>query len=164
MKKFIKVSFFILGIFTLFIAINKLVYRDMVSVKDYEINHLEEIVFDFDSRRSRDVGTIVRFKISNNSKYSYKLNSAKMKFENCVENKKGMNKCSAYVNVDLFNEKNSITERTLKYGINFDYRYFNESGMSVEYKGEYIVNIPMAKGLYLVVRKNNDTWNANIME
>ena len=47
MKKFIKVSFFILGIFTLFIAINKLVYRDMVSVKDYEINHLEEIVFDF---------------------------------------------------------------------------------------------------------------------
>ncbi len=44
MKKFIKVSFFILGIFTLFIAINKLVYRDMVSVKDYEINHLEEIV------------------------------------------------------------------------------------------------------------------------
>ncbi|MGO1018833.1 hypothetical protein ACTPEX_18710, partial [Clostridioides difficile] len=93
MKKFIKVSFFILGIFTLFIAINKLVYRDMVSVKDYEINHLEEIVFDFDSRRSRDVGTIVRFKISNNSKYSYKLNSAKMKFENCVENKKGMNKC-----------------------------------------------------------------------
>ncbi|MDX5716714.1 hypothetical protein SIK61_17765, partial [Clostridioides difficile] len=105
---------------------------------------------------------------------------AKMKFENCVENKKGMNKCSAYVNVDLFNEKNSITERTLKYGIkpnnqgyvdfvipkglNFDYRYFNESGMSVEYKGEYIVNIPMAKGLYLVVGKNNDTWNANIME
>ncbi len=38
-------------------------------------------------------------------------------------------------------------------GLNFDYRYFNESGMSVEYKGEYIVNIPMAKGLYLVVGK-----------
>lgn len=36
--------------------------------------------------------------------------------------------------------------------------------MSVEYKGEYVVNIPMAKGLYLVVGKNNDTWNANIME
>ncbi|KPI54212.1 hypothetical protein KW94_05815 [Clostridioides difficile] len=180
MNKFIKVSFFIFGIFTLFIAINKLVYRDMVSVKDYEINHLEEIGFDFDSRRSRDVGTIVRFKISNNSRYSYRLRSAKMKFENCVENKKGINKCSSYVNIDLSNEKNSVTEKTLKYGIkpnnqgyvdfiipkglSFDYRYFNQSGMSVEYKGEYIVDIPMAEGLYLVVGKNNDVWNSTIME
>ncbi|UWD48145.1 hypothetical protein NYR90_16570 [Clostridioides difficile] len=180
MNKFIKVSIFILGVFTLFIAINKLVYRDMVSVKDYEINHLEEIVFDFDSRRSEEIGTVIRFKISNNSKYSYRLNSAKMRFENCIESKKGENKCSYYVNIDLFNEKNSITEKTLNYGIksnnqgyvdfvipkglNFDYRYFNDSGMSVEYKGEFTVEMPIAKGLYLVVGKNNDVWNSNVME
>lgn len=180
MNKFIKVSIFILGVFTLFIAINKLAYKDMVSVKDYEINNLEEIIFDFDSRRSDERGIIVRFKINNNSRYSYKLNSAKMKFENCIEGKDGVNKCSSHVNLDLSNEKNSITEKTLNNGIKpnnqryvdfiipkgltFDYRYFNESGMSVEYRGEFIVNIPMAKGLYIVVGKNEGVWNSGVME
>ncbi|MGL5329495.1 MAG: hypothetical protein ACRDD7_09505 [Peptostreptococcaceae bacterium] len=80
MKKFAKISSLILSTFLLFLMINKLIFKDRVSVEDYRFKNNMETNVSIESYKNTKDGILINIKIKNDSNYVYTLKDAKIMF------------------------------------------------------------------------------------
>ena len=171
MNKFLKISRKIAAIGIIFIGFMSILYEGKVDKKDYEDKNMNEVIVDFESKKSVNNGTVIRYKIYNNSKYKYILESAIMKFENRILDENGK---KAYIYIEIEREenesnykscvygieprKNGYMEFTIPKGVTLDEKCFNIDATSIEYTGSFMVDFPLLEGLRIPVEQNTGNW------
>lgn len=177
MSKFIKISGFMFLIIVLFISVMQLFLGNTMDVRDYESKNLNEVVVKFDSKKSVGRGVCVRFRIYNNSRYHYMLDSSVMKFESIAPGSDDI-KSDLYLSIDT--ENSSWNYRSYSYGIapkdegymefiipkgiSFDRKYFALDSTTVEYRGSFMVEVPLFKGFRIPVEYNSGIWRPQTIE
>lgn len=185
MKRFIKISISILIVFTVFFIGNKLIFKDMVHVNDYEEKNRKEISVDLYDKKVVKEGTIFKFKIKNESKFTYRLNSAKLTFPNKIEYENeevlywGANlELTSYERYIEGNENYvSESDRMFLYGIKpykegyieflfpkgltLDKKYFDLSSANIDIDGKYTVDLPFLETGYINVQQENSSHSFN---
>ena len=174
MNKFIKVSSIIVIFCLIAGVLVRFTYGDMVDKKDYEARNVNEVIVEFESRKTVEEGTKVRFKIYNNSKFTYLLTRAKMKFENNIPQNNGEYKNSSrlYLAMDIGNKVNSnlmfngissnddgYVEFIIPKGLILDKKYFALDSTKMEYEGNFAEEVPIFKFLKIPVEQNKGVWS-----
>lgn len=174
MNKFVKISSIILIFWVISGILVRFTYGDMVDKKDYESRNVNEVIVEFESRKSVKDGTKVRYKVYNNSKFTYLLTKARMKFENNIakENEKKENSSRLYIAMDEINRFNSdmmvegiepngegYIEFIVPKGLILDKRYFALDSTKMEYEGNFAEEIPVFKFLKIPVEQNKGIWS-----
>lgn len=176
MKKFMKVSSIILIFCFVSGFLVRFTYGDMIDKKDYEARNVNEVIVEFESRKNVREGTKIRFKIYNNSKYTYLLTKARITFENNIFNedkeKKYINNSNLYLALDSENKINSnlildgiepngdgYIEFIIPKGLELDKRYFDLDSTKMEYEGNFAEEIPVFNFLKIPVEQNKGVWS-----
>lgn len=174
MNKFIKVSSIILIFCLVSGFLVRFTYGDMVDKKDYEARNVNEVIVKFESRKTVREGTKIRFKIYNNSKFTYLLTKARMKFENNIKNEDGeyINSSKLYLALDSANKLNSnlmldgiepngdgYIEFIVPKGLELNKKYFALDSTKMEYEGNFAEEIPIFKFLKIPVEQNKGVWS-----
>ena len=65
MNKFMKISISIIAVMVAFIGVNKLVFKDRITIEDYKITNPMYTHLRIDSYEKVDEGTIIKMKLKN---------------------------------------------------------------------------------------------------
>lgn len=174
MNKFIKISSIILVCFLTSIFIMKFAYGDMVDKQDYESRNINELVVEFESRKTMRDGTKIKFKVYNNSKYTYLLTKARMKFENSLLKNEldEKNSSDLYIEMDrrsklnanlilngILPNKEGYIEFTIPKGLILDKRYFALDSTKMEYEGNFAEEVPIVTFFKIPVEQSKGIWS-----
>lgn len=174
MNKFIKISSIILLSCLIAGFLVRFTYGDMVDKKDYEARNVNEVIVEFESRKNVQEGTKIRFKIYNNSKFTYLLTRARMKFENTIPGGENniKNSSQLYISMDVGNKMNSdlmidgieangdgYIEFIVPKGLELDKKYFALDSTKMEYSGNFAEEVPIFKFLKIPVEQNKGVWS-----
>lgn len=183
MKRFMGISINIIIVFVVFFIGSKVIFKDMVHVNNYEEKNIKEINIDLEEEAKVKEGIVFKFKIKNNSKYTYRIDDARLVFSSKNESK---SKDDDYIEYDLYsslelkthekykeyddiymdnNYKNFIygikpnkegyIEFLLPKGLNLDKEYFDLNVININIDSKYTVDLPFSESGYITVEKNN---------
>lgn len=99
---FIRISLSILVLFLVYIYGNKVSYGKMVYVEDYEKYNAMEVEMNVDGYREIKEGTLVKIKIINRSKFTYRIEDAKLEFGNELVFEDGSSTYVKYVTLNPY--------------------------------------------------------------
>lgn len=185
MKRFIKISISILIVFTVFFMGNKLIFKDMIHVNDYEEKNIKDIKVDLYDKKEVKEGTIFRFKIKNKSKYTYRLDSAKLTFQRKIEEENGEEtyfgsniELTLYEKYMVDNEnhvsesykmssygikpyKEGYIEFLFPKGLTLDKNYFDLYSANIDFDGKYTIDLPFLETGFMTVQQDNRSHSFN---
>ncbi|MBO3445502.1 hypothetical protein [Clostridium sp. CCUG 7971] len=185
MKRFIKISISILIVFTVFFIGNKLIFKDMIHVNDYEETNIKEIRVDLYDKKEVKEGTIFKFKIKNESKYTYRLNSAKLIFQRKIEEENeevthfGSNIELTSYERNMGDNENHVSESDKMFlygikpykegyveflfpkGLTLDKNYFDLYSVNIDFDGRYTVDLPFLETGCINVQQDNRSHSFN---
>lgn len=174
MNKFIKVSSIIMICCLISGFLVRFTYGDMIDKKDYESRNVNEVIVEFESRKTVEEGTKIRFKVYNNSKFTYLLTKAKIKFENNIPEENGEYKNSSrlYLGMDIGNKLNAdimfngiepnsdgYVEFIVPKGLILDKKYFALDSTKMEYEGNFAEEVPVFTFFKIPVEQNKGVWS-----
>lgn len=175
MNKFIRISFIILVCFFMSGIIAKFTYSDMIDRQDYESRNINELIVEFESRKTVKNGTKIKFKIYNNSKFTYLLTKARIKFENNLfkDNLEyNKNNTNLYIEMDnnsklnsnlilngILPNKDGYLEFIIPKGLSLNKKYFALDSTKMEYEGNFAEKVPIFTFLKIPVEQSKGIWS-----
>lgn len=164
---FIRVSLSILVLFLVYIYGNKVSYGKMVYVEDYEKYNAMEVEMNVDGYREIKEGTLVKIKIINRSKFTYRIEDAKLEFGNELVFEDGSSTYVKYVTLNPYegdlNNNRLIHEGIEPFGegyitflhpkgLKLDGDFFDLNNVEVNIEEQFTVNIPLLNSFTTVGR------------
>ena len=164
---FIRISLSILVLFLVYIYGNKVSYGKMVYVEDYEKYNAMEVEMNVDGYREIKEGTLVKIKIINRSKFTYRIEDAKLEFGNELVFEDGSSTYVKYVTLNPYegdlNNNRLIHEGIEPFGegyitflhpkgLKLDGDFFDLNNVEVNIEEQFTVNIPLLNSFTTVGR------------
>lgn len=163
------VSLSILVLFSVHIYGNKVSYGKMVYVEDYEKYNAMEVEMNVDGYREIKEGTLVKIKIINRSKFTYRIEDAKLEFGNELVFEDGSSTYVKYVTLNPYEgdlNNNRIVHEGIEpfgegyitflhpKGLNLDGDFFDLNNVEVNIEDQFTVNIPLINSFTTVGRSS----------
>lgn len=169
MKKFAKVSISLMVVFGIFISVNKLVFKDRVSIEDYKLRNTMYTTLRIDSYRDTEDGLVIKMKIKNSSNYTYRLDNASMIFFSCERDENGeLGEMRQGFELNMmpsggFDDENNIVwhglgpkeegyiEFLYPKGMKIDEDFFELDATRFKYNGKFTRNLSLGDSSYMTV-------------
>lgn len=182
MRKFAKISAYIVIVIFSFILANTIVFKDRVSVQDYNKSNPITTIASIEKYEKTNDGVIVNIKIKNNSNYTYKLDNASIVFFSCERdsNDNIIGSREAFklniLPMDIQNEEDDIRwsgigpkkegyiEFLYPKGIKMDDRFFDLDETTLKYNGSFTENLSIGDGAYTTITVEDKEENINDLD
>ncbi len=174
-KKFITLSLIIIILFAGYIYLNKVAYGKRIHVEDYDVSNNMETEVLVDGYRELNEGTLIKIKIVNRSKYTYRLDGVSLNFGNEVVFEDGSSTFADYLSLytydgDINNNKilvngiepfgeGHITFLQPK-GLKLEAKSFDFNNVNLNYSGSFTVNIPFFN-IYTTMSSSSGSYSIN---
>lgn len=169
MNKFMKISISIIAVMVAFIGVNKLVFKDRITIEDYKITNPMYTHLRIDSYEKVDEGTIIKMKLKNASNYTYRLEDASITFWSCERDENGEStnlRKAVILNMipkNHFDGEHDLTwdglgpkeegfiEFLLPKAMYMNEEFFDLDYTMYEYSGKSTKSLPIGEGSYTIV-------------
>lgn len=170
-KKFIKISVSMVAIVIVFISINKLIFKDLIHEEDDSIFNYTNIEVTLDNKYISEDGIKLKFKVKNDSKYTFRIDESYLDFEMYQSGNKDMIVPSGIkIYPTNIYEGNGVNDRILMKGIDphkseyitftipkgfgLDNEYFPLDSIGYRLNGQFVVRIQFLESGYITVKPN----------
>ncbi|MGL5329496.1 MAG: ABC-2 transporter permease [Peptostreptococcaceae bacterium] len=176
-RKFLTLCLMLFLSFGGYIFINKIAYQERIYVEDYDTSNNMEVDMSVEGYREVEEGLLIKLKIDNLSRYTYRLEDIDIGFGKDYEFEDGGSTFANYVSIELYemdsnNRKimldgippNEVVYMTFLQpkGLKLENSSFDFKNTVVEYMGEHVVNIPIIN-IYTTISSNGGTYTIDYM-
>lgn len=176
-RKFLTICLILVMTFTGYIFINKILYQERVYVEDYDIRDNMEVEMSIEEYQEIDEGLLIKLKINNLSRYTYRLQNISIDFGKDYEFEDSSSTFANYISIepyemDLKNRKimsNGIGPNEVAYmtflkpkGLILEENSFDFNNTVVDYMGEHTVKIPILN-MYTTISSTGGSYTINYM-
>ncbi|WP_195251715.1 ABC-2 transporter permease [Romboutsia sp. 1001713B170207_170306_H8] len=172
-KKFFITALILVVIFEGYIFINNNIYENIVHIDDYDIENFVDIEMELDGYKDTAEGTLIKIKISNNSRYICILDDITLNFGKDIEYEDGSLSFAPIISLDYYEQdlksnnlmKDGIDPFKDEYisflkpkGLKFEESSFDFNNVNIDYKAKFIVNIPIIN-ILMTISSTGGSYN-----